>query len=64
MNDKTVRLVQYPGEGHGNRRQPGQIDVLYRVLDWYDWYLKDNHAVKGPMPPLDISEKYGLPLPE
>ncbi len=64
MNDKTVRLVQYPGEGHGNRRQPGQIDVLYRVLDWYDWYLKQNHPVKGPMPPLDISEKYGLELPE
>ncbi|NOX89274.1 MAG: S9 family peptidase [Calditrichaeota bacterium] len=64
MNDKTVRLVQYPGEGHGNRRQPGQIDVLYRVLDWYDWYLKEDHPVKGPMPPLDISEKYGLPLPE
>lgn len=64
MNDKTVRLVQYPGEGHGNRRQPGQIDVLYRVLDWYDWYLKDNHPVKGPMPPLDISDKYGLSLPE
>ncbi|WP_457566452.1 S9 family peptidase [Caldithrix abyssi] len=64
MNDKTVRLVQYPGEGHGNARQPGQIDVLYRVLDWYDWYLKENHPVDGPMPPLDISEKYGLSLPE
>ena len=64
MNNKTVRLVQYPGEGHGNRKQPGRIDVLYRVIDWYDWYLKDGHSVKGPLPPLDISEKYGLSFPE
>jgi dipeptidyl aminopeptidase/acylaminoacyl peptidase len=63
-NHPAVRLVQYPGEGHGNARQPGRIDVLYRVLDWYDWYVKDAHPLQGPMPPLDISEKYGLVLPE
>ena len=63
MNDHpAVRLVQYPGEGHGNRRQPGRIDVLYRTLDWYDWYVKDGKSLDGPMPPLDISEKYGLNL--
>lgn len=60
----AVRLVQYPGEGHGNRRQPGRIDVLYRILDWYDWYVKDARPLDGPMPPLDISDKYGLELPE
>ncbi|MDZ7721409.1 MAG: S9 family peptidase [candidate division KSB1 bacterium] len=59
---KAVRLVQYPGEGHGNRKQPGRIDVLYRTVDWYDWYLKDGKPVDGPMPPLDLSEKYGLDL--
>ncbi|KAA3619540.1 MAG: S9 family peptidase [Calditrichaeota bacterium] len=65
MNDHpAVRLVRYPGEPHGNRKQPGQIDVLYRILDWYDWYVKDAKALDGPMPPLDISEKYGLSLPE
>lgn len=63
-NHPAVRLVQYPGEGHGNARQPGRIDVLYRILDWYDWYVKDAKPLKGPMPPLDISEKYGLSLPE
>ena len=56
----AVRLVQYPGEGHGNARQPGRIDVLYRTLDWYDWYVKDLKPLNGPMPPLDISDKYGL----
>lgn len=58
----AVRLVQYPGEQHGNARQPGRIDFLYRVLDWYDWYVKDLKPLNGPMPPLDISEKYGLDL--
>ena len=61
MNDHpSVRLVQYPGEGHGNRKQVGQIDVLYRQIDWLDWYVKDSKPLNGPMPPLDISDKYGL----
>jgi dipeptidyl aminopeptidase/acylaminoacyl peptidase len=63
MNDKpAVRLVQYPGEGHGNGKQPGRIDVLYRELDWYNWYVRDLKPLDGPMPPLDISERYGLEL--
>ncbi len=61
-NHPAVRLVQYPGEGHGNARQPGRIDVLYRQLEWFDWYLKDGKPVNGPMPPLDISASYGLNL--
>lgn len=65
MNDHpAVRLVRYPGEKHGNAKQPGQIDVAYRILDWYDWYVKDAKPFDGAMPPLDISVKYGLELPE
>jgi dipeptidyl aminopeptidase/acylaminoacyl peptidase len=61
MNDHpAVRLVQYPGEGHGNRKQVGQIDVLYRQMEWLDWYVKDLHPLDGPMPRLDISDNYGL----
>ncbi len=61
MNDHpAVRLVQYPGEGHGNRKQVGQIDVLYRQMEWLDWYVKDLHPLDGPMPRLDLSDKYGL----
>ncbi|MFO7669261.1 MAG: S9 family peptidase [Bacteroidales bacterium] len=61
MNDHpAVRLVQYPGEGHGNRKQVGQIDVLYRQMAWLDWYVRDLKPLEGPMPPLDISELYGL----
>jgi dipeptidyl aminopeptidase/acylaminoacyl peptidase len=65
MNDHpAVRYVKYPGEGHGNRKQPGRIDVLYRQLQWYDWYVKDKQPLDGPMPPLDISGHYGLELDE
>ena len=61
MNDHpATRLVQYPGEGHGNRKQVGQIDVLYRQIAWLDWYVKDAKPLDGPMPPLDISHQYGL----
>jgi dipeptidyl aminopeptidase/acylaminoacyl peptidase len=61
MNDHpAVRLVQYPGEGHGNRKQVGQIDVLYRQMEWLDWYVRDLHPLNGPMPRLDISDTYGL----
>jgi len=61
MNDHpAVRLIQYPGEGHGNRKQPGRIDVLYRQIDWLDWYVKELKPLEGPMPPLDISDRYDL----
>jgi len=56
----AVRLVQYPGEGHGNAKQPARIDLLYRHLAWFDWYVRDRKPLEGPMPPLDISDTYGL----
>ncbi len=59
-NHPAVRLVQYPGEGHGNRKQVGRIDLLYRQIAWMDWYVKELKPFDGPMPPLDISDKYGL----
>ena len=60
-NHPAVRLVQYPGEGHGNVRQPGRIDFLHRHLQWFDWYVRDLKPLEGPMPPLDISGQYGIP---
>jgi dipeptidyl aminopeptidase/acylaminoacyl peptidase len=63
-NHPAVRLVRYPGEGHGNAKQPGRIDVLHRTIQWYDWYVMDRQPLDGPMPPLDISDSYGLELPD
>ena len=57
----AVRLVFYPGEGHGNARQTGQVDVLCRHLEWYDWYVRDAKPLDGGMAPLDVSACYGLP---
>jgi dipeptidyl aminopeptidase/acylaminoacyl peptidase len=62
-NHPAVRLVQYPGEQHGNARQPARIDLLYRTIEWYDWYVRDAKPLNGPMPRLDISDRYGLELP-
>lgn len=65
MNDHpAVRFVQYPGEGHGNAKQPGRADVLFRLLDWFEWYVRDAKPLDGPMPPLDIAGRYGLTLEE
>ncbi|MFC1565685.1 S9 family peptidase [Candidatus Neomarinimicrobiota bacterium] len=61
-NHPAVRLVQYPGEKHGNSKQTSRTDMLYRILDWYDWYVKDSNPLEGSMPSLDISENYGLGL--
>ena len=58
----ATRLVQYPGEGHGNRKQPGRLDVILRVTAWMDWYVKDLKPLAGPMPPVDLSKEYGLKL--
>ena len=63
MNDHpAVRLVQYPGEGHGNRKMPGRRDVALRSLQWYDWYVKGGKAIDGEMPSWNISSQYGLDL--
>ena len=35
-----VRLVWYPGEGHGNRRAASRLDYTLRLLQWMEHYLK------------------------
>jgi dipeptidyl aminopeptidase/acylaminoacyl peptidase len=35
-----VRLVWYPGEGHGNRRNTSRLDYLVRTMDWFETYLQ------------------------
>ena len=50
-----VRLVLYPGEGHGNRRAGSQVEFTLRQMRWFDHYLK---GPGGQMPPyeLDLSD--------
>ncbi len=46
----SVRLVFYPGEGHGNSKRFGREDALYRTLAWFDHYLLDGAPWDGPLP--------------
>ena len=56
----SVRLIWYPGEGHGNRKRWGRADYVHRTLAWFDHYLMDGNVWDGPMPALDISEEMEL----
>lgn len=38
--DTPVRLVLYPGEGHGNARATARYDYNVRMMRWFDQYLK------------------------
>jgi len=38
--DVETQLVIYPREGHGIREENHQIDVLTRMLEWFDAHLK------------------------
>ncbi len=57
-NQAPVRLVLYPGEGHGNRRAASRLDYNIRLLQWMEHYLK---GPGGKMLPMEID--YGLPAP-
>ncbi|MBV7266157.1 S9 family peptidase [Erythrobacter ani] len=38
--DLPVRMVFYPGEGHGNRLAASRYDYNLRMMRWFDTYLK------------------------
>lgn len=40
LDQAPVRLVLYPGEGHGNRKAAAQYDYSLRFMRWMDHYLK------------------------
>ncbi|MEM5552512.1 S9 family peptidase [Pseudoalteromonas neustonica] len=51
VQGKDVRLVYYPGEGHGNRKVAAQYDYSLRLMRWMDNYLIDG---KKDMPAFEI----------
>jgi dipeptidyl aminopeptidase/acylaminoacyl peptidase len=46
-----VRLVLYPGEGHGNRLAAHRLDYNIRMMQWMEHYLK---GTGGAPPPYEI----------
>ncbi|MBT8382469.1 MAG: prolyl oligopeptidase family serine peptidase, partial [Ignavibacteria bacterium] len=51
-SNAPVRLVRYPGEGHGNRKNTSRLDYSLRTMRWFEYYLKEDH------PKSQIPEKY------
>lgn len=56
LGHTPVRLVWYPGEGHGNRRSAARLDYNLRTMRWFDHYLKGSD--RNP-PPYEM--KYDFP---
>ncbi|MSR47264.1 MAG: S9 family peptidase, partial [Planctomycetes bacterium] len=52
---KAARLVQYPGEGHGNARAASRLDYHLRLLQWFDHYLK---SAGGAPPPMELDYSF------
>ena len=57
LHGKTVRLVWYPGEGHGNARAASRLDFNLRLMQWMTHYLK---GPGGPMPADTIDYRAAL----
>lgn len=51
VDQAPVRLVLYPGEGHGNRRAASRYDYNLRMIRWMEHYLK---GAGGDPPPLQL----------
>lgn len=49
LDQAPVRLIFYPGEGHGNRKSASQYDYSLRTLRWMEHYLMGDG---GEPPPL------------
>jgi len=51
-----VRLVLYPGEGHGNRKGAARLDYALRSMQWFEHYLKGPapDSRTSAMPPFEI----------
>jgi dipeptidyl aminopeptidase/acylaminoacyl peptidase len=47
--DAPVRLVRYPGEGHGNRKNTSRLDYNLRTMRWFEYYLQSDEP-KNEMP--------------
>jgi dipeptidyl aminopeptidase/acylaminoacyl peptidase len=51
-SEAPVRLVLFPGEGHGNRNATARFDYSLRALQWFDRFLMDG-AEDAPSADLD-----------
>ena len=52
--DVPLRLVLYPGEGHGNRQAAAQYDYNLRMMRWFDTYLMSGDR-RAAVPPSRVT---------
>ena len=69
LGNVPVRLVLYPGEGHGNRAAAARLDYNLRMMRWFEHYLLgDGPGVRNAEPPppdvdYAIPEEWGGEVP-
>ena len=61
LGKTPVRLVLYPGEGHGNRKAGARFDYSLRMMRWFAQYLMGDG---GPPPSWEIDYDQHLPPKE
>ncbi len=61
LGQAPVRLVFYPGEGHGNARSAARLDYALRTLRWMEHYLQ---GPGGEPPDADVDYAAYLPWAE
>lgn len=59
LGQAPVRLVWYPGEGHGNRKAAAKYDYNLRMMQWFEHYLQ---GPGGPPPKYEL--EYPIKPPE
>ncbi|MFP4519259.1 MAG: alpha/beta hydrolase family protein, partial [Oceanicaulis sp.] len=57
-SEAPVRLVTYPGEGHGNRNAAAQFDYAHRLHRWMTHYLQGEGG-EPPAPELPLEALIG-----
>ncbi len=57
LGKTPVRLVLYPGEGHGNSRAASRYDYSLRLMQWMEHYLSSPDRRTTPPPPYEIEYK-------
>lgn len=58
LRQAPVRLIWYPGEGHGNRRAAARFDYDVRMLRWMEHYLQGPGG-DAPAHTIDYAKEYG-----
>ncbi len=59
LGQTPVRLIWYPGEGHGNRKAAARYDYSLRMLRWFEHYLQGEGG-EAPDHELDYKAELGI----